>query len=157
MTSGGYTIGWDKMTVSGSRPRNAKREYVQIYDGSSTVRDTSATMALSKTDERIAAEIKTRVLVPFAPILEKVLERINADNDYQSTTCETLEALKGEALTEHERESKKLSFWETDKPAIHVQASRRAIVTFEAKYIDLKTAKKLLAILRAEGIKSVDL
>lgn len=155
--SGSYQTGWDKMSVSGSRPRDSKRNYVTVYEGASRLPDASANMTLSKTDEKLAEEVKRRVLTPWEPVLKLVLEQIKASEDYQATTCATLEALKGGAkLTEHEIESRRVTLWETDKPAIYITASRRS-VSLEIKYIDRDTARRILEIVNASGVRAVDL
>jgi hypothetical protein len=154
-TAGGYE-GWDKMSVSGSRPRDEKNQYVQVYDGSMRLSDSSANMSLTKTDEKLAEEVKRRVLTPWEPVLKMVLERIKSDADYQSTTFGTLESLKGGAqLTDHEKESRRVTLWEEDKPRIEITASRRS-VSLEIKYIDVDTAQKILKIVRASGVRSVE-
>lgn len=148
LESGSYNTGWETVSARGARPRSSKGEYVRIYEGSRVIQDPGANMSLVKTDEKIAAEIKRRVLEPFAPVLAEVLKSISETDNYERTTRETLEAVKGWPLTDDERETRRFREWKEDGPQIDISASRRS-VTVALNYLDIETVKKVLEIVRA--------
>lgn len=149
--SGGYGLGWDRVEVSGWRPRDANGVYVTVYDADNqTLHDTKANMILTKTDTQLANEIQRRVIVPFGYVMLKVLERIESANTYERETRETLERVKGAKLPEDDLKRYKFTEWDDEKPSIHVRASRKSVY-LEINYLDVETAQKIMDIARQGG------
>jgi hypothetical protein len=154
-----------RVHVSGVYPRDAKGQYIDVYNTEpgqyGKIYGPNIKLSPDKTAEQIATNIKRRFIPDYAAHLAKVMERVNANNDYESTTAAVLELLKGASLTEYERNSHtitapipdglKLPGREYDV-RINVKASRGSI-TLELNNLDAATASNIIQFIRREAKK----
>lgn len=110
LSSGGYSVGFEKVRVSGIYPRDKKGQYITVYEKDAndhwqTVHQDTIKISLGKTDIQISNEIRRRFLPGYVKRLDLVIKKVREDNTYYDLTAQTLRYLKGGELTAWEKEN----------------------------------------------------
>jgi hypothetical protein len=102
-----------RIAISFSRPRDAKGQYLTLWAkvGSGTVHDPRITVANTKSPEKIANDIKRRILPEAEVVFKLAKERIAAEDNFHTGKDKTIHLMAALCGTEPERhyQSKELT------------------------------------------------
>lgn len=108
ITSGGYSVGFERFKVSGRYPRDSRGGYIGRVCGDDyqEVGQPSISVSSGKTADQIAKDIRRRFLPDHEKYLALVQKRVKSENDYQATIAAALKLITGQvdknkASTEH--------------------------------------------------------
>ena len=161
--SAGY--GDKRVHVSGNYPKNADGGYIGDVWYTTEERETRKakgltdtnygkvecpriTISADKTAEQIAKDIQRRFIPDYQDYRRRVQERIDATNDYESTTAKSLETLKGSQLTDYEKKEHKFYGYakkNSEGFRYEVKASRKE-VDVELHNLTVEQAEQVLAV-----------
>jgi|SRR3972149_5216525 len=109
----GYDQGYDKMSISGAWPRDSKGQQVMPAYNSKMQR---IRVALTRTAEAVATEVKRRFLPDYIPLWEQAMECLRSHDEYQDATMtNALKLAKIVGVPKNEIREGKFSLYRSSK------------------------------------------
>ena len=126
-----------KVTLSTVLKRDKENNYLNIPSQ-------SISFNLDKDLQKIKNDIEKRFYPLWQEVLKNEAEKLQSNNDYIDTTLNNLEDLKGEALTERERQEK--VFYPSKDKIYSIKVSRDSIyLTLQS--LNVEDVKKIMKVL----------
>lgn len=160
VSSGGWAHK-DKNHFAFSRPRNAKGEYPTLWEDRNQLPDPSINTSDSKSPDKIAKDIVSRLLPDAEKVFALANERIASDNAYASNKLNALRAVcatlgKEDIPTDHYSKEPRYEvtiggFDESSKGYGKVRVNSAESIDIELSSVPPATAHKILTFLREMG------